>query len=80
MFSCPRYVITFTYGIYESYMFVLFGIRIFYIFKYVRSMPLISLKLQHVAIMKDRVLAQLDGRLIINLQNNGAGLLSLEFY
>jgi hypothetical protein len=35
-----------TYGIYLSYMFVLFGIIIFNIFKYVKSMSLISLKLQ----------------------------------
>jgi small basic protein len=35
-----------TYGIYLSYMFVLFRIRIFNIFKYVESMSLISLKLQ----------------------------------
>jgi hypothetical protein len=36
-----------TYGIYLSYMSVLFGIRIFNIFKYVGSISLISLKLQH---------------------------------
>jgi hypothetical protein len=36
-----------TYGIYLSYMFVLFVIRMFNIFKYVESMSLISLKLQH---------------------------------
>jgi small basic protein len=35
-----------TYGIYLSYMLVLFGIKIFNIFKYVGSMSLISLKLQ----------------------------------
>jgi hypothetical protein len=35
-----------TYGIYLSYMIVLFGIRIFSIFKYVESMSLISLTLQ----------------------------------
>jgi hypothetical protein len=35
-----------TYGIYLSYMFVLFRIRIFNIFKYVESMLLISLKIQ----------------------------------
>jgi hypothetical protein len=35
-----------TYDIYLSYMLVLFGIRIFNIFKYVGSMSLISLKLQ----------------------------------
>jgi hypothetical protein len=40
-------VVIFTYDIYLSYMLVLFGIRIFYIFKYVRSMSLISLKIQH---------------------------------
>jgi hypothetical protein len=39
-------VVIFTYGIYLSYMLVLFGIRIFNIFKYVRSMSLISIKLQ----------------------------------
>jgi hypothetical protein len=38
--------VTSTYGIYLSYMLVLFGIRIFNIFKYVESMSLISLKLQ----------------------------------
>jgi hypothetical protein len=32
-----------TYGIYLSYMSVLFGIRIFNLFKYVESMSLISL-------------------------------------
>jgi hypothetical protein len=37
-----------TYGIYVSYMLVLFGIRIFNIFIYVGSMSLISLKLQHM--------------------------------
>jgi small basic protein len=36
-----------TYGIHLSYMFVLFGIRIFNLFKYVESMSLISLSLQH---------------------------------
>jgi hypothetical protein len=35
-----------TYGIYLSYMLVLFGIRIFNLFKYVGSMSLISLILQ----------------------------------
>jgi hypothetical protein len=35
-----------TYGIYLSYMFVLFGIKIFNLFKYVESMSLISLSLQ----------------------------------
>jgi hypothetical protein len=35
-----------TYGIYLSYMFVLFEIKIFNIFKYVESMSLISFKLQ----------------------------------
>jgi hypothetical protein len=39
--------VIFTYDIYLNYMFVLFGIRIFNIFKYVRSMSLISLKIQH---------------------------------
>jgi hypothetical protein len=39
--------VIFTYGIYLSYMLVLFEIRIFNIFKYVRSMSLISLKIQH---------------------------------
>jgi hypothetical protein len=37
-----------TYGIYVSYMRVLFRIRIFNIFIYVGSMSLISLKLQHM--------------------------------
>jgi small basic protein len=36
-----------TYGIYLSYIFVLFGIKIFNICKFVESMSLISLKLQH---------------------------------
>jgi hypothetical protein len=36
-----------TYGICLSYMLVLFGIRIFNLFKYVGSMALISLILQH---------------------------------
>ena len=35
-----------SYGIYLSYMIVLFGIKIFNIYKYVESMPLISLILQ----------------------------------
>jgi hypothetical protein len=35
-----------TYGIYLSYMFVLFRIKIFNICKYVEIMSLISLKLQ----------------------------------
>jgi hypothetical protein len=35
-----------TYGICLSYMLVLFGIRIFNLFKYVESMSLISLNLQ----------------------------------
>jgi hypothetical protein len=35
--------VIFTYNIYLSYMLVLFGIRIFNIFKYVRSMSLISI-------------------------------------
>jgi hypothetical protein len=35
-----------TYGIYLNYMFVLFGIRIFNLIKYVESMSLISLNLQ----------------------------------
>jgi hypothetical protein len=38
-----------TYGIYLNYMIVLFGIRIFNLFKYVESMPLISLILQQDA-------------------------------
>jgi small basic protein len=37
-----------TYGICLSYMLVLFGIRIFNLFKYVESMSLISLILQHL--------------------------------
>jgi small basic protein len=40
-------VVIITYGIYLSYMLVLFGIKIFNIFKYDRSMSLISLSLQH---------------------------------
>jgi small basic protein len=36
-----------SYGIYLSYMIVLFGIRIFNLFKYEGSMSLISLNLQH---------------------------------
>jgi small basic protein len=39
-----------SYGIYLSYMIVLFGIRIFNLFKYVESMSFISLILQHVAL------------------------------
>jgi hypothetical protein len=39
-------VVIITYGIYLSYMLVLFGIRIFNLFKYVGSMSLISLILQ----------------------------------
>jgi hypothetical protein len=39
-------VVIFTYDIYLSYMLVLFESRIFNIFKYVRSMSLISIKLQ----------------------------------
>jgi small basic protein len=39
-------VVIITYCIYLSYMFVLFGIRIFNIFKYKGSMSLISLILQ----------------------------------
>jgi hypothetical protein len=38
------------YGIYLSYILVLFGIRIFNLFKYVESMSLISLILQHLTI------------------------------
>jgi hypothetical protein len=41
-------VVIITYGIYVSYMRVLFRIRIFNIFIYVGSMSLISLKLQHM--------------------------------
>jgi hypothetical protein len=37
-----------SYGIYLSYMIVLFGIKIFNIYKYVESMSLISLNLQHI--------------------------------
>jgi hypothetical protein len=40
--------VTITYVIYESYMLVLFGIRILNILKYVGSMSLISLKLQQI--------------------------------
>jgi hypothetical protein len=36
-----------TYGIYLSYMLVLFGNSIFNLFKYVESMSLIPLNLQH---------------------------------
>jgi hypothetical protein len=39
-------VVTITYGIYLSYVLVLFRIGIFNILKYVGSMSLISLKLQ----------------------------------
>jgi hypothetical protein len=38
-----------TYGICLSYMLVLFGIRIFNLFKYIGSMSLIPLNLQHVS-------------------------------
>jgi hypothetical protein len=41
-------VVIITYDIYLSYMHVLFGIRIFNLFKYVESMSLISLKLQQI--------------------------------
>jgi hypothetical protein len=44
MFSCPRIATVHCY-LSELY-FVLFGIEIFNIFKYVESMSLISLKLQ----------------------------------
>jgi small basic protein len=37
-----------SYGIYLSYMIVLFGIRIFNLFKYVESMSLIPLNLQQL--------------------------------
>jgi hypothetical protein len=37
-----------TYDICLSYMLVLFGIRIFNLFKYIGSMSLISLNLQHL--------------------------------
>jgi dolichol kinase len=37
-----------SYGIYLSYMIILFGIRIFNLFKYEGSMSLISLNLQHM--------------------------------
>jgi hypothetical protein len=40
-------VVIITYGIYLSYMFVLLGIKIFNIFKYVENMSLIYLILQH---------------------------------
>jgi hypothetical protein len=47
MFTCSRidtvHSAIIIYGIYLSYMFVLFGIRIFNIFKYEGSMSLISL-------------------------------------
>jgi hypothetical protein len=36
-----------TYGIYNSYMLVLFRIRIFNLIKYIGSLSLISLKIQH---------------------------------
>jgi hypothetical protein len=36
------------YDIYLSYILVLFGIRIFNLFKSAGSMPLISLNLQHI--------------------------------
>jgi hypothetical protein len=46
-----------TYDIYLSYMFVLFRIKIFNIFKYDGSMSLISLKLQQYSLShKIRVL------------------------
>jgi hypothetical protein len=40
--------VTITYVIYQSYMLVLFEIRILNILKYVGSMSLISLKLQQI--------------------------------
>jgi hypothetical protein len=36
-----------SYGIYLSYIIILFGIRIFNLFKYKGSMSLVSLNLQH---------------------------------
>jgi uncharacterized membrane protein len=43
-----------SYGIYLSYMIVLFGIRIFNLFKYEGSMSLISLILQQIQCEIDR--------------------------
>ena len=40
-------VVTITYGIYISYMLILFRIRIFNLIKYIGSLSLISLKIQH---------------------------------
>jgi hypothetical protein len=46
-----------TYGICLSYMLVLFGIRIFNLFKYVESLSLISLILQQfVLIIKSNII------------------------
>jgi hypothetical protein len=42
-----------TYGIYLSYMLVLFGISIFNLFKYEGSMSLISLNLQQIDLTHD---------------------------
>ena len=57
-----------SYGIYLSYMSILFGIRIFNLFKYEGNMSLISLILQHGHLAKMNVCgteakAELDGRL-----------------
>jgi hypothetical protein len=42
-----------TYGIYLSYMLVLFGISIFNLFKYVESMSLIPINLQHIVYVQN---------------------------
>jgi hypothetical protein len=49
-----------TYGICLSYMLVLFGIRIFNLFKYVGSMSLISIILQHQLYCNFSSLADLE--------------------
>jgi hypothetical protein len=43
-----------TYGIYLSYILVLFGISIFNLFKYVESMSLISIILQQVLVRENK--------------------------
>jgi hypothetical protein len=61
------------YGIYLSYMFVLFGIRIFNLFKSEGSMSLISLNLQQ-KLSKREILAPRAAR----LQKTDLELVSVE--
>jgi hypothetical protein len=64
MYSCNR-IATFitviiTYDIYLSYISILFKIRIFNLFKYVKNMSLISLILQHKLIYGWRVISMCE--------------------